>query len=223
MKTSGAKPFSLNLPKPCRRNLMPFIFFLSFFLFVSGCSVKNASSDADEVYIKRLYDWTRSIKLFQDFSTRLYLSATYKTMDFRAAYAGRYSAAYQADEEARLRLLEKEEEEALKFDDFLVVVYTPEKQWNDLDKKDSIWRLFLEDASGGKREPAFTTRLSSASPLVREFYPHLDEWSVAYEVRFLKQPRAEHGDEPKAMGPVRLKVTGVLGKGELVWDMQGAR
>ncbi|MEK6531831.1 MAG: hypothetical protein AABZ23_04985 [Deltaproteobacteria bacterium] len=196
---------------------------MSFFLFVSGCSVKNASGDADEAYIKRLYDWTRSIKVFQDFSTRLYLSATYKTMDFRASYVERYSAAYQADEEARLKLLEKEEEEALKFDDFFVVVYTPEKQWNDLDKKDSIWRLFLEDASGVKSGPAFITRLSRASPLEREFYPHLDEWSVAYEVRFLKQPRAEDGDEPRAIGPVRLKVTGVLGKGELVWDMQGAR
>ncbi len=216
MSTPGTKSPSLIPRRPLYRNFIPIVFILSFFLGASGCSIKSASHDADANYIKRLHDWTRSVKVLEGLSTRLYLSATYKTMDFRAAYVERYSAAYEVDEEARLKLLKKEEADAAMFDDFFVVAYTPRKEWNDLDKKDSMWRLFLQDSAGRRIEPASISKVSRVAPLVKEFFPHLDEWSIAYEVRFLKSA-AEDGENPDRDGSVKLMITSVLGKGELAW------
>jgi hypothetical protein len=188
-------------------------------LLVAGCADRRAV--LKDAYLDTLSAWTRSRKIYEGFETRLYISATYKDASFRGAYMDFYAESYGLDEAHRASLSEREAYEGERYNVFFVTAYTPEDSWNDFDRRDSVWRLFLEDSSGARLKPISITRVDRSDPLVRELFPHMDLWSAAYMVRF---PRySEGGTEPipgKDTAFMRLIVTGALGRGELEWRLK---
>lgn len=200
---------------------------------LSGCAGKkealkaeekpaeNGSKSEKDGYSALLDRWTRSKKIYQGLESRLYIHATYKAPEFRRAYVERYSKSYQVEEGYRKALMEREEDQAARYNEFFVAAFTPEERWNDLDKKDSVWRLYLDDGSGSRLIPISITKADGSDPLVREFFPYFDPWSYGYIVRFPKY--SDTGAEPipsEKTASMRLTVTGILGKGELEWRLK---
>ncbi|MBI5561529.1 MAG: hypothetical protein HY894_01555 [Deltaproteobacteria bacterium] len=183
-------------------------------LCLGGCAAVGSQPPYQDV----LAQWTRSEKVFVGLDARIYLSATYKDPSFIASYVDRYAAAYKLDDAYKAALLEREKEEAERYNEFFAAVYTPEDSWNDLQNKDSIWRLYLEDGTGARLAPISITRVDKSDPLLREFFPYFDMWSSGYRVKFPKYSDA--GAEP-IPGPstmyLRLTVTGIMGEGNLLW------
>jgi len=197
------------------RGLVP----LALLFVLVACAAGNGVVKPD--YSEELDSWTRSVKVLEGLESRLYLSATFKSPSFREAYTYRYVESYGLGEDYRTSLMEREAEQAEKYNEFFVTAYTPVEELNDFDKKDSAWRLYLEDDKGAHLPPISITRLEGSDPLLREFFPYFDLWSTAYIVKFPKY--SESGTEP-IPGPdtefMRLLATGVVGKGELTWYLK---
>ena len=192
------------------------LFFLSIFasVFVSGCGALKGPSGED--YFKVLDRWSRGQKVYQGLEARLYINATYKTADFRKAYTERYAGSYELGPDHLKALTEREAEQAEAYNEFFFTAYTPDETLNDFDRSDSVWQLYIEDPAGNRARPISIAAVDGSEPVIREFFPYFDLWSKAYSVKFPKY--AENGGEINPeKGPVKLIVTGVMGKGELEW------
>ena len=191
-----------------------------FVLLVLGACAANKEVVKPE-YSEELDNWTRTVKVFEGFETRLYFSATYKSPSFRESYADRYVESYGLGESYRSALIERETEQGDRYNEFFFTAYTPVDEWNDFEKKESIWRLYLEDDTGARLTPVSITKLDNSDPVLREFFPYFDIWSSAYIVKFPKYSDA--GTEP-IPGPntafMRLIATGVIGQGQLEWSLK---
>lgn len=188
-------------------------------ILLTGCSGVKTAPVPD--YSEVLAEWTRSTKVFDGLDARIYMNATYRDPSFISAYVRRYSLAYKLDADYTSALLERETAEAERFNEFFITVYTPDEAWNDLQRKDSIWALYLEDGSGARLKPVSITRVDKSDPLLREFFPYFDMWSFGYRVKFPKY--TDVGQEPipnASTGYFSLTVTGILGEGTLVWRLK---
>lgn len=188
-------------------------------VLAAGCgSMERAVKKS---YFVELDRWTRSEKIYYGLETRVYLNATFKAPSFRKAYIDRYSMSYDLDENYKSALLARESEVVEQFNEFFISFYTPNEKWNDLDRKDSIWKLYLEDNKGSRLVPISIDKIDEKDPLLREFFPYFDLWGSAYIVKFPKYPPA--GLEPvpgEDTEYFKLIITGILGKGELKWRLK---
>jgi hypothetical protein len=84
--------------------------------------------------------------------------------------------------------------------------YSPETDYNDLNKGTSIWKIYLEQ--GGKRYEGQVRKSPEKLVELQMLYPHLDRFSTPYEVTFKVPTSAIDG------APVKVVLTGSLGTGE---------
>jgi hypothetical protein len=195
------------------------LLFLSFILF-SRCAGGDAMGR--KAYNAEMNRWTRSVKIYDGMVARIYLNATYKTPSFRDAYVERYAKSLELEPDYRAALAEREREVSERFNEFFITVYTPEAAWDDLDRADSVWRLYLETGEGERLSPVSVTRAAPAAvSVLRELFPYFDPWSTAYIVKFPRYSHAGLSPVPSEdTGSIRLVVTGILGKGELEWRLK---
>ncbi|MBI5468967.1 MAG: hypothetical protein HY891_07515 [Deltaproteobacteria bacterium] len=186
-----------------------------------GCSKKPVRPEEPRPeYSKVLDKETRSAKIYSGLDAILFMTATYKTMEFREAYVDLYVKGYEVDQTYREALLQRARDDNDKYNEIFFTAYTPETKWNDFDRRDSVWRLYLEDSEGNRLIPVSVTRVDAGDPLVKRFFPYFDPWSSGYLVRFPKY--SVTGTEP-IPGPktefLKLVVTGILGRGEIEWPL----
>lgn len=181
---------------------------------MAGCGgVRGTSGDG---YLAVLDRWSRGDKVYEGLEARLYMNATYKTIEFRKAYIDRYAKGYELSPERVKSLMERETEQSLAYNEFFFTAFTPEEALNDFAEKDSVWQIYLEDAKGNRAKPLSIIAVSNSEPVLREIFPYFDLWSKAYTIQFPKY--ADNGDEISPdSGPVKIIVTGVMGKGEMTW------
>jgi len=187
----------------------------------AGCSKKSVKPDRPRrEYSKVLDTQTRSTKVYSGLDAVLFMTATYKTMEFREAYVDLYVKGYEVDTAYRAAIFEKESEDNDKYNEIFFAAYTTETRLNDFDRRDSVWRLYLDDNEGNRLTPVSVKKLDTTDPLLKKFFPYLDPWSSAYIVRFPKY--SVTGTVP-IPGPkteyLKLVVTGVMGRGEIEWRM----
>ncbi len=186
---------------------------------LSGCAGEKAV--VRPPYDDLLNAWTRSVKVYNGLDTTIYATATFKSPEFREAYITRYADAIKAEETMKNALLDREVGEYDKYNEFFISVYTPVSEWNDLDKANSVWKLYLEDGRGARLTPISIKTVDRDNALVKEFFPYLDAWSIAYVVRFPKY--TETGAEPipgKDTQALRLIIAGVPGEGAFEWRLK---
>lgn len=195
----------------------------------AGCAKKAALWETEttmvmqpresSAYFLVLEEWTRSKDLYEGFESKLFVNATYKSLPFREAYVDEYAERYRIDEDLKRVLIEREVESFEAHNEFFFAAATQLDSWNDFDKKDSLWKLYLEDDLGRRVEPLEVKRVEPQDQLHRAFFPYLDYWSIGYIVRF---PRYNAAGELVGEGADRLRLvlTGVIGHAELEWGLQ---
>lgn len=202
------------------RSILALLIVFASISLVSGCASEKELVRPD--YHKALKKWTRGTKVYDGLELKLHINATYKNREFRHAYLDRYTESYLLDEGYAGAMLDTEYELAELYNEFFFSIYTPYDSWNDFDRKDSVWKLYLVDSAGAQISPISIKRVDSADPLLREFFPYVGLWSSAYIARF---PRySDTGTEPipgKDTEFIKLLVVGVLGNGELEWRLNG--
>lgn len=198
-----------------------FTVYCSLFTVIIGCAGKKAAVTQPTMdYFAVLKSWTKGKKVYENLETKLYVYATYKSWEYRSSYIDEYAKRYMLDALQKESIIAREKETDERFNEFFLSIYTPELKWNDFDKKDSIWNMYLEDDKGERTKPIEITRVDENNPLVREFFPYMDLWSFGYIVKFPKYlPTSKEPFPSPSSKVVKLTITGAAGKGELEWRL----
>ncbi|RME48721.1 MAG: hypothetical protein D6795_12535 [Deltaproteobacteria bacterium] len=162
-------------------------------------------------YRESLGAWTRQAEDYVDFETRILARATFKSRPFREAFVAEYAAVYLLGETERTALYRREIDEAARYHDFLLYVYTPELQRNVLDRPSSPWRIYLEDEAGHRVAPETIRKNHDPAHTIDRFYPYVESWGRIYEVRFPKAPLEGRR--------LRLVITGISGHCAMEWEL----
>ncbi len=169
-------------------------------------------------YLRVLDNWTRSDKIYQNFETDALITATYFSVPMRRAYAAEWTRAFDLPAAESEAMLADQLAQAARGAEFVVQFYTPRMRENDLLSPESSWRLWLIDAEGRKVAPAKISLMKVRHRQEYDFYPIYSEFGQLYRVLF--PVVGEDGRPLKlAAGMVRLRVTGVRGLVDLVWDI----
>jgi hypothetical protein len=152
---------------------------------------------------------TRSAKLYDGLATDAFASTVYLSPTVRETRARRLAVWTAMTVEERDRLLAAEREEAEKFDDFVVALFTPNRSDNDLDAPKSVWRVALV-AAEGEELPVKIEQLKLNATL-RALYPFVGDFDVVYRVRFSRFPA------PLALRPFTLRLAGAKGRIDLAY------
>lgn len=166
-------------------------------------------------YLNILNTWTRDETVYSQFETRVHIVATYKNREFNKAYLSEYSRIHSLTEQERGKKEEILTDISSDFTEFLFYAYTPEKEPNDFDKPDSIWKIFLLDEKGNRMYPVEVRKIKKITPVIEEFYPYVKRYyGVFYSLKFFPPP--EEGNARH----LRLVFASVLGRVKLEWKMQ---
>jgi len=181
-------------------------------LLAGGCATSS--------YGKSLEHWTRDGRTMHDVDTALQVGATYKSWEFRTAYAERYATVYRLPDVRRQELRARERAEWQGAHEFYVAAATHENRWNDLDRPKSIWRVVLLCDDRQEAEALRIHRYPKIDVTLREFFPYTNTFSYAYKIEF---PRKLPGGT-EVCGPATrrmvLRFAGPLGLLELTWDLR---
>lgn len=167
-------------------------------------------------YGKALKKWTRQVALYSGLETRAFVRMVYLSPEFVDAQAKELSTMRaELPDQASVTLARVREQ--YRQPNFFAVVYMPDKTANDWNEGDSVWRLAL-NMGMGERPPDRIQRFEVPfNAELRALYPYIDEYSVAYLLRF-PDPAA-----PASFTPVeaQLIAAGALGKMQFRWRLDG--
>lgn len=127
---------------------------------------------------------TRRARLYDQFAHRATVTATYLGMPEREARVQRLAEWLGWTEEEKGRRLAAERAEAEKYDEFLLAFYAYDRRANDLDGKNSVWRIALK-VDGGELVTHDATALDPNVTLANLF-PYVSPFDTLYRVRFNK-------------------------------------
>lgn len=195
----------------------------------AGCATARAPavdfSDSTKHYRSDDYlpvhdAWTRHAKLVHDVGTVMEIWATFKSWDFRQAYIAKYAKAYDLPEGERETLAKGQQDAARSVYEVHVVAQSTTDKWNDLERRNSPWRLTLLDGTGAELSPASIKVEKFPELYESEFFPSRTPFSKTYTVRFL------HPEGDAFVGPVSgrviLRLDSPLGKVEAIWEAREA-
>lgn len=154
---------------------------------------------------------TRRARLYDRLSHRATVTATYLSAPVREARVERLASWLTWTEEEKQRRLKAEREEADRYEDFVVSFFAADRRSNDLDAKDSVWRLALQ-VDGGDRVTHDATVLDMDATLV-QLFPYVGPFDVVYRVRFDKV-----AGEPLAGRRFEVLISSAYGKLPLVFN-----
>lgn len=195
-------------------------------------------------YGRALKRWTRTVALYSGLETRAFVRMVYLSPEFVAAQAQEQSKmrAELPDQAAETLARMREEYRA---PTFFAITYLPDRTANDWNEPGSVWRIAL-NLGLGERPPDRIVRYDRPfSAELRALYPYLDEYSIAYLIRFPEPGSAAPESKgtpapPPPSGPVstapvpparpleafipsetHMVVAGALGKMSFNWRLDG--
>lgn len=128
-------------------------------------------------------------KIYSQFETKCIIAVTPFSKEFVDAYLNERrlflkEVDYPSFEERERQINEKNIK-------FFVSFYTPNPDFNDLEKTNSIWQVFIETTDNRRLLPLAIRRSSEPYPVLNHFFPSLDPWSVPYIITFPRYKNSE--------------------------------
>jgi hypothetical protein len=207
------------------------ILLLVAFGLCQGCqiasSVKQIEASSDPYqgsnYKAVVMKWTSEASIYRGLALELMSSATFKSPEFREAYANEYARTYKLSREEKEKLIKDQKEASLIYNDFIMAAYVPDKKWNDFNKKDSIWKIHLNAGNGKKIKPLEIRKIKKIDAVLTHFFPYITTWESIYLVRFpVKLPGTNKNIIDDTCSNIKIVITSVLGTTEMVWNLKPA-
>lgn len=190
---------------------LPFLSFLFInLIFLSGCGVfqkselsKDADGDGISEYKRILKLYTRSDSRYSGFYQSYELTGTLLTREVNRLILQKKAVYHQWDAKTLSSEREKSLEKMTNQTSFFFSLYTPERDYNDLNKANSIWRVYLE--MGGRRYQGKVTKRNDKPVDLTTLFAYHTRWSVPYQVDF------EIPTETAERNPIRISFASSLG------------
>jgi hypothetical protein len=172
-------------------------------------------ADEPDDYQDTTESWTRTASLRGAYQEVLELSATFKSPEWRAAYAARDAEYRKLTAAARTQRMAQAQAEMEGPWEIELMVTTWDRRENDLDRgARSVWRVVLVDDAGNEIEPLEILKDKRPAFTLRADFPAFGDFAQAYIARF---PRTA-----QVLGPgvkqVRLRMSSSRGSVELAWQ-----
>jgi hypothetical protein len=173
------------------------------------------SRDYPEVYQR----WTRHGLARLDVDAALEAWATFKSWDYREAYIEHYAAIYSLSDTEKSTLRASQLEMFRGRYEFHITAQSSNYKWNDLEKRNSPWRITLVDGLGHELVPESVKLEKLPDPYEVEFFPAKGPFTRSYAVRFARTtPDGKPVDFAGAStGSVILRIASPVGRVELTW------
>ena len=195
-------------------------------LFTANCTSVGQFVESSKPYHTETYKsvsdkWSREARIYRGFEVKLIVSATFKSHEFRRAYADEYAEAHKLTSQEKKHFMEDQLNAATLGHEFLMASFVPEKKWDDFDKFKSMWSLYLVNDKDERVAPIEVRRVKRHNAVTPHFYPYITPWKSIYTVRFPYDiPEGDRpfiGDKTKE---VKLVITSVLGTAEMQWKLE---
>ena len=103
----------------------------------------------------------------------------------------------------------------------MIASFVPEKKWDEFDKPQSMWKLYLVNDRNERVEPTEVRKCKEQDARVSYFFPYVTPWKSVYVVKFPCQvPETDRplvGVDTKS---ITLVITSVLGTAEMNWNLE---
>lgn len=193
---------------------------------VVGCGpvgrlLKSEAPYRTEGYRGTFERWTKEARIYRGFDMELIVSATFKSADYRRGYAKEYARTYLLSDEDELKFEQDQIKAAEEFHDLVMAAFIPDNKWNDFEKKDSIWKIYLTNDKNDRISPVEIRKLNKKDPVIRQFFPYVSPWRQVYALRFpVKMPGREEAFISADTRSITLTVTGVRGTCDMTWELR---
>ena len=217
----------LKMKTDYNRLLLRSILLIVLLTVCQGCqivsSIKQLKVSSDpykgSTYKAVLMKWTSEARIYRGLDLELMTSATFKSAEFREAYANEYARTYELNREEKEKLIKDQKQASLIYNDFVMAAYVPNDKWNDFNKKDSIWKIYLNADNEKKIAPLEIRKIKKIDAVITHFFPYISTWKSIYLVRFpVKLPGTDKNIIDDTCSSIKIVITSVLGTTEMVWN-----
>lgn len=178
-----------------------------------------ASGEYDDI----LDRWTREREIVDirgGFESRLDVTATYFSKEFRRGYVARYSAEGSSTPADRERMMSASLSAGESEHEFFVALAAQYNRWGELDRNTSTWRVRLVDDAGVEHAPLRIERHRVVTGLDRAMFYYWTPWRLVYHLHF---PMETENHTPIIRPEARhfvLRFAGPYGTADLRWDLR---
>ena len=201
-------------------------------LFAGGCAevtdiVKPAGPFFTEAYKPVCEAWSRDASIYRGLEVELIATATYKSEEYRRAYTDEYAKAYQLTAEQEEDFLQDQLQALTRGHEFVMASFVSEEQWDDFNRVDSMWKLYLENDIEDRVVPVEIRQVKRQGEVRRRdsvkshFLPYDTPWKSVYTIRFPYNvpgtTRPFVSDDTKSF---KLIITSVVGTAQMEWKLK---
>jgi hypothetical protein len=177
-----------------------------------GASVPSSAEETK--YQGTLERYTDHAEVYDLLNTRMFTALTYQSWPFREARVHRMALFQVQPQPIVEKNLAAERAAFESFHEFFFGVHLNNSRYDDFDRRNSIWRIaLLTDA--GETTPSSVERVGRSDLNMRAIYPYMDEFWVAYRLRFPRQLPAGDPVIPPGTKRLTVRIASTLGKAEL--------
>ncbi len=161
---------------------------LVLFIFLTGCAHQptvgpnqvQPMSESDYVALMRKH--TSRADKYSGFYQTFQADVTILTTEVQSSVLRQKAHFMQWDQKQYQQEREKSLQESNAYAKFFMRFYSPERDYDDLHKGKTIWKVFLEYS--GNRFEGKVARASDKMIEVKTLYPNMDRFSTPYELTF---------------------------------------
>jgi len=185
------------------------IFSIIFLLLALSSCTTYPHDDGREEYLKKLDHYSAGDKQFSGLYDNFEFRGTLLTPTISRIIHNRMAQIYEWDNQQKQEHLQKEEEELQKHTRVWMSFFTPSSKDDNLDKKTSIWKTYLE--VNGSRYEGTAVRSKQILSEAQALFPYHTRWATIYHLQFPLSSDQVEGQSAK------LIITGPLGRREVVF------
>jgi hypothetical protein len=154
----------------------------------SGCKSETIQTSGaiaplpDDQYAALVEKYTARTSRYAGFYATFQADLTMMSNEFKAAELKQRGAFMMWDERQYQQEREKAVQEAAAYAKFFMRFYSPEKDYDDFVKGNSIWKVYLD--YNGTRFEGKVKKIPSKLIELQTLYPYFDRFSTPYEITF---------------------------------------
>lgn len=177
---------------------------------IQGLNVIEPLSDSE--YTEIIKKNTSRANKYKGFYQSFQADLTILTNEAMSASLKQKGAFLQWDEKQYQSEREKSVQEAAAYSKFFLRFFAPEKDYDDLSKAKTIWKIYLE--FNGTRFEGKVKKLTDKLIELQTLYPHMDRFSTPYEITFnVPMSTVETGES-------KVVLSSSLGSAEFVFPVK---
>lgn len=190
------------------------LFSITALLFALIACTTYPHDEGREEYLKKLNHYTSGDKKFSGLYDNFEFRGTLLTPTISRIVHDRMAQIYGWDNLQKQEHLQKEEEELRKHTRVWMSFFTPSNKDDNLDKKTSIWKTYLE--VNGTRYEGTAVRSKQSLTEAQALFPYHSRWATIYHLQFPLSSDQLEGQS------ARLIITGPLGRREVLFPGQSS-